>query len=69
MASIQASRPGHSGRGWQCGGGKMDLPLYRQICLHVSLDAQLHLSCPGRSCARPDVGWRDQAQVFRSFGL
>lgn len=51
VASQQASRPGRSSLGRQCGGGpaisrgNMDLPLfYHQICLHVSLDAQLHLS-------------------------
>lgn len=49
MASLQASRPGRSSLGRQCGGGpaisrgNMDLRLYHQICLHVSLDAQLHL--------------------------
>lgn len=54
MASQQATRPGRSSLGRQCGGGpaissgNMDLPLlYHQICLHVSLDAQLHLSSSG----------------------
>lgn len=50
VASLRASRPGRSSLGRQCGGGpaisrgNMDLRLYHQICLHVSLDAQLHLS-------------------------
>lgn len=63
MASLRVSRPGRSSLGRQCWGGpaisrgNMDLRLYHQICLHVSLNAQLHLSSSRALMWPPDRCW------------
>lgn len=64
---LSCRAPGRqSGGGPVILGGKMDLPLYQQICLHVSLFARLDLSSPGALMC-PLRCWMEGLECFYSF--